>query len=168
MSYRRWRFQLSQIFKYVSLPMVETPLSKGKTLMMLTKLQLQQHSQTCKKAINTWLSSGLPGEATDLLPCWVTNNEQSAPGESCTDLLLHNMCLSHPGEEGILDLGSPPPSEWWVERAWALSRYCCAWSLALLLPAAGCWIPCHTTPNINLLTDRNAEIKTHFKIYCEY
>ena len=36
--------------------MVETPLSNGKTLMMLTKLQLQQHSQTCKKAIKKYMT----------------------------------------------------------------------------------------------------------------
>ena len=36
----------------LSLLMVETPVSKGKTLMMLTKLQLQQYNQTCKKTRN--------------------------------------------------------------------------------------------------------------------
>lgn len=111
-----------------------------------------------KQERNPWPSSGLPMEATDLWHCCVPNNEQSAPGESCTHPPLY-IFPSHPGDEWDWSWIHPLLCEWWVVGAWALSSHCCAWSLALLLPAAGCWIPCHRTPNLALLTDTMGRLK---------
>lgn len=111
-----------------------------------------------RQEINPWLSSGLPMEATDLLHCWAPNDEQSAPHEFCTHLPLY-IFPSYPGNEWDWSWVHLLLSEWWVEGAWALSSHCCAWSLALLLPAAGCWIPCHRTPNLALLADTMGRLK---------
>lgn len=111
-----------------------------------------------RQEINPWLSSGLRMEATDLLHCWAPNDEQSAPHEFCTHLPLY-IFPSYPGNEWDRSWVHLLLSEWWVEGAWALSSHCCAWSLALLLPAAGCWIPCHRTPNLALLADTMGRLK---------
>ena len=83
-----------------------------------------------RQETNPWLSSGLPAKLqTCSTAGYLTMNSQLlvSPAVSPAQVFLFTAVPKPPWRGGGPGPGSPPPNEWWVEAAWALSRHCCAW-----------------------------------------